>query len=87
MFVHGARFQRGKDVSGKKFFAQIFDDDLAGASRVRLLHDCFDIVTLADVADHGDDVVVVVFFEPWNDDGSIESAGIGEDDFVRHERS
>ena len=64
VFVYGACFQRGEDVSGKEFFTQVLDHHLAGAGRVGFLHDCFDVVTLADVPHHRDDVVVVVLFEP-----------------------
>jgi hypothetical protein len=87
MLVDGARLQRREDVAGQKFFPQIFDDDLAGASLVRFLNDGLNIVALSNVANHRDDVVRIVFLQPWNDDRSIESTGIRKHNFLRHERS
>ena len=87
VLVDCARLERRKYVTGEKFLAQVFDDHLAGAGVIGLLHDCFDVIFLPDIADHGNDVVVVILFQPRNDDGGIESTGIGENDFLRHEHS
>ena len=87
MLVDRARLERRKYVTGEKFLAQVFDDHLAGAGVIGLLHDRFDIISLPDIADHGNHIVVVILFQPRNDDGGIESTGIGENDFLRHEHS
>src|SRR5580698_520288 len=89
IFINRTCFQRRPDVSGKKFFAQIFDNDLAGSSFVGLVDDSLDIISLTHVSDHGDHFVGVVFFEPWNDDGGIESTRVSKNNFfrfIRHER-
>src|SRR5205807_6265757 len=36
------------------------------------------VLLLADVTDYGDDLAAVVFLEPRNDDGGIQSSGVGE---------
>ena len=87
MLVDSTGFQSREDVSGEKFFAQVFHDHLCGAGRVSFLDHRFEIVPLANVADHGDDVVRIVFLQPRNDDRGIEAAGISKDYFLRHERS
>ena len=35
---------------------------------------------MADVADHGDDFALIVFSQPRDDDGGVETSGIGEND-------
>src|SRR5207248_8803273 len=79
--------QRGKNILGEKFFAEVLDDDLARAGVVGLLDHSFEIIALSDVADHGNDVVRIVFLQPRNDDRRVETTGISEYDFFRHGRS
>ena len=41
-----------------------------------------EVVALTDIAGDGDDLaVVVVFFQPGNDDGGIQTAGVCQNDF------
>jgi len=41
-----------------------------------------ELAGLADVAGHGDDfAVIVVFLQPGDDDGRIQTAGVSKDDF------
>src|SRR5260370_19318224 len=87
MLVCRSRLPRRKNVSGQKLLAQILDDHLACARGVGLLDHCLNVVGLAHIADHRDDAVIVVLLEPWNDDGGIESSGVGEHNFFRHEHS
>ena len=87
MFVHRARLQRGENISGQKFLAQVFHHHLAGAGLVGLFDDGFDVVSLAHIAHHGDHIVGIVFFQPRNDDGGIQTSGIRKHNFLRHERS
>src|SRR6266851_4520424 len=82
VFVDGAGAQRRPDVVAHKFFAQVLDVGAGGAGGQRFFSRGFEIFLLADVADHGDDFALIIFLEPGNDDGSVEPAGIGEDDFL-----
>ena len=87
VLVHRARLDRREDVVGQELLPQVFDDDFARAGLVGLLDDGLDVVALAHVGHEGDDVVVIVFFQPRNDDGGIKSSGISKYDFLTHWRS
>ena len=78
MLVDGARLQRGENIAGEKFFAQVFDYDFARAGGIGFVDHGFEIVSLAHVANHGDDVVGIVLFQPRNDDGGVQASGVGE---------
>ena len=54
VFVHRAGAQRGPDVAGDEFLAQVFDVRGACAGGQRFLARGFQIFLLAEVADHGD---------------------------------
>ena len=84
MLVDRAGAQRGPDVAGDEFFAQIFDEGLAGAGGERFLVGGLQVFALAEVADHGDYLAAaVVLLEPRNNDGGIEPPGIGKNNFLR----
>ena len=87
VLVDSASFECRKNVSCKEFLTQIFNYNLAGAGLVSLLDHRLNVVSLADVAYHGDHIVRIIFLEPGNDDGGIESSGIREYNFFRHGRS
>jgi hypothetical protein len=82
VFVDGAGAKGGPDIVAYKFFAQVFDHRGRGAGGERFLARGFQIFLLADVTDHRDHFAAVIFLEPWNDDGSVQAAGIGEYDFL-----
>ena len=85
VLVNRSGTQRGPDVVANKLFAQIFHQ-CRGRSRVQsFLTRRFQILLLADIADHRDDFAIVVFLEPGNDDGRVEPAGISEYDLFRFE--
>src|SRR5713226_7639226 len=83
VLVDGAGAQSRPNIITHKFFAQIFDVRGRSARGKRFLARGFEIFLLADVADHGNDLAAVVFLEPGNDDGGVQAAGIGEDNFFR----
>src|SRR5947209_3049943 len=87
MLVDRTRFECREDVSRQKLLPQVFDDHLARARFVRLLDHRLDVISLANIADHGDHFIRIVFLQPWNDDRRIESTGISKHNFLRHERS
>src|SRR5262249_4438414 len=45
------------------------------------------IIALADICDHRDDFAVIILFQPRNDDGGIQSSGIGQYNFLTHDCS
>src|SRR5713226_2205334 len=81
VLVDGAGAQRRPNVVADEFFAQVFDASGGGAGGERFFSRGFEVFLLADVADHGDDFALIIFFQPGNTDGGIEPAGVGEDDF------
>src|SRR5882724_1276127 len=83
MFVNGAGAERGPDVFANEFFAEILDVGGGSAGGQGFFARGFEIFLLADVADHGDDFAAVIFLEPGDDDGGVQTSGVGEDDFFR----
>ena len=53
-----------------------------GLYRPEFEHDACGIGALANIRGHGNDLAAIVFLEPRDDDGGIQPAGIGENDFV-----
>src|SRR5208283_3018448 len=86
MLVNSAGTERGPDVITNKFLAEIFDIGGGCAGGESLLAGGLEIFLLANIADHGDYFAAVIFAEPWNDDGRIQAAGIGEYDFLGFHR-
>ena len=83
VFIDGSGLHGGDDVFVDVFVRQVQHVELGRAGLEGLFLQAFQLVRLADVAGHGDDFrIVVVFLEPGDDDGSIQSAGIGQDDFL-----
>src|SRR5580658_152500 len=87
MLIHRTSAQRGKHISSQKLLAKILHDHLARARRISLLDNGFNVISLADIADHRDHAVGVIFFEPRNNNGGIEPPGVSEYNFFRHEHS
>ena len=59
------------------------NDQLGSAGLQGLLFQAIQLGSLAHVAGHGNDFrIVVVLLQPGDDDGSIQTAGIGQDDLL-----
>src|SRR5207249_4532755 len=88
-FVDRARLDSFPEIRGDELLAQVFDMDLRGARRERFLTHRLEIVALADVAHHGDDLASVILAQPRNDDRSVESARVRQDHslYVGHDFS
>jgi len=86
VLIDGAGADSGEDVLVEELFAEVLDDDFLCAGGVGLGDDRVDVFALAYIGDKGDDVVAVVFVEPRNDDRSVESTGVCENNFFCHER-
>src|ERR1700722_19261394 len=84
VFVYRAGAQRGPDILGNEFFAKIFDICRTGSGGQSFLARGFQIFLLPQIADHGDDfAAIVVFLQPGNNDGGIQTSGIGQHNFLR----
>lgn len=77
--VDGVAFERLEDVVGDEVGAEVGHDAFEGAAGDGLGFDGLEVfVVLADVGAEGDDVEAL-FAEPFEDDGGVEAAGVGED--------
>ncbi len=78
--------ERREDERLDEFLAQVFDVAGVGARRERLgAHPAKLVAPLPDVGGHADDLGAgVMLLEPRDDNGSIESAGVREDDGSGH---
>ena len=82
VLVHRARLHGGIDVVFDELFAQILDIQLGSARLERLLFQPFQLALLPYVGGDGDDfAVVIVLFQPRDDDGRIQPAGIRKNNF------
>src|SRR5262245_9233609 len=80
VFVDGAGAQRGPDVFGDEFVAQVFDVDFSRARSDGLLLQSGQLIALPEVSGDRDYFAVIVLFQPGNDDRGVESARVGERD-------
>ena len=81
VLVLGAELQGGEDVIFDKVLFQVQHIQLGRAGLFGLFFQAVQLGALAHVARHGDDLaVVVVFFQPGDDDGGIQPTGIGQHD-------
>ena len=76
----GAEYR--EDIVAGKYLTKIFDIHLAGAELHGLRFDRLHIFALPQVGAEGHHLVAQCLAHPFQDDGSIQSAGVGEHDFL-----
>ena len=78
--VERVRPEHGKDVVAHELFAQILDEDVVrlDTEKQRLLARGLDLLALAEVGGEGDHLAAVGGLQPFQNDGGVEAAGIGE---------
>ena len=77
VLINSARLHGGDDILVYILLCQIEDIQLGGAGLDGFFLQTLQLVGLTDVAGYGDDLtVIVVFLEPRDDDGCIQTAGI-----------
>jgi hypothetical protein len=72
-----------KDKIAREFFAQIFDDAFLCAGLQRFRFQAFKFFFLTDFSAKGDDLGLIIFLKPAQDNGSVEAPRICEDNFHR----
>ena len=83
ILILGAGLDGGEDVILHKLTGQVQHVQLGGAGLDGLCLQPCQRVGLAHVAGDGDDLgIIVVFLQPGDDDGRIQTAGIGENDLL-----
>ena len=82
ILILGVSLQAGPDVVFHIILLQVQNIQLGSACLEGLLLQTVQFGALADIAGNGNDfAVVIVFFQPGNDDGSIQTAGVCQNDF------
>ena len=82
--VEGVGLEGGEDELTDELVTNIGDVRADGAGIEGALADFLKVVDVAEVGGQGDDIVAVVLLDPSDGDGGIETAAVGEDDFVWH---
>ena len=86
--IVGTGLHGGDDVILHEFIGQIFHIQLGSAACLGALLQTFQLTLLAHIAaDCNDLAVVVMLFQPRDDDGRIQTTGISQHDFfdLRHD--
>ena len=80
-FVNSIGAEHGEDEVAGEFFFKVDDVTAAGAGFLGLCGNAVEFFTLAEVGGVGDHFAVVLFGQPFEDNGGVQAPGIGEDDF------
>ncbi len=72
-FIDRARLHRGHDVITHKLFTQVADDHLLRARVVGFGDNRINVLALAHVADHGNDIQAVILIEPRDNNRGVET--------------
>ena len=82
VLVHGTGLHGGNDVVVHKFLGQVLHIQLGRAGGLGLFLQPLQFIRLTHIAGHGNNfAVVIVFFQPGDQDRSIQTAGIRQNDF------
>ena len=83
VLILGPHHHGGDDDVVHHLVHQVGHDQLGGAGLQGLFLQPLQLVSLSHVAGDGNDLgVIVVLFQPGDDDGCIQTAGIGEHNFL-----
>ena len=82
-FIDRVRPEHGKNEVAHEFFAHILDEDLRRTHHLGLPAGRFQLFALAQVGGEGDNLAAIFGLQPFQDDRGVETAGIGENDFLR----
>ncbi len=77
-FIERVRPEHGEDEVAHELLAQILDEDLLDAEQLRLLARGRQFLALAEIGGEGHDLAGVGLLQPFEDDGGVEPARIGE---------
>ena len=82
IFVNSPGLQGGPDAVLYKFLFQVLNIQLGRAGFNGFFLEPFQFALLPYVSGDSDDLAAVVFLQPGNDNGSIQTAGIGQNNFI-----
>jgi hypothetical protein len=81
-FVEGVGAEHREHEVADELLAQILDVDLLDAHHLGLLAGRVELFALTEIGREGHDFSAVFELQPFQDDGGVEPAGIGEDDLL-----
>ncbi len=82
-FIGRMRTKHRVAVLLSELLTQILDDDFISAGLVGFFLDTFEFIALAQFAGKCHELHArIAFFKPGENDGGIQPAGVGEDDFL-----
>src|SRR5713101_10074543 len=81
-FIKGIGAEHGKNEVADELFTQVFDEDFAGADFFGLLLDRSQFFALPQVSAEGNHFTLVGVDQPTENNRGIQSAAIGEDNFL-----
>lgn len=87
-FIDCIGAEHREDEIAHELFAQVFDADVLDAEHFGFLARRFQLFALAEVSGEGHHFAIVGLLQPFQDDGGVEAARIGQHDlldFIRHD--
>ena len=81
-FIEGIGAEHREDEIADEFLAQVLDIDFLDAQQLGLLAGRLQLATLAQIGGEGHDLGAIFGLQPFQDDRGVETARIGEDDFL-----
>ena len=81
-FVQCVRPKHRKHEIADEFFTHVLDVDRGRAHHLGLLAGGFQFLALTKIGGKGDDLAAIFGLQPFQDDGCVQTARIGEDDFL-----
>src|SRR5207248_8158496 len=82
--IHRIGAEHRKYIVADEFLAQILDEDVfrLDAEQERLRPRRLELLALAEIGSEGYDLSAIRLLQPLQDDGGVQSARIGEHDFL-----
>ncbi len=80
-FIDGAGAHHGENEIAREFFLQVVYVDFTGAGGEGFFLEALEFFALADIGGESDDFGLIVFLEPLQDDGCVESTGVCQYNF------
>ena len=77
-FILGVGAEHREDEIGHELLAEILDVDFIDPQHLRLLARRLEFFALAEIGGEGDDLALIGVAQPFEDDGGVEAARIGE---------
>ncbi|MNL16185.1 hypothetical protein D3C87_1372140 [compost metagenome] len=81
-FINRIGAEHGEDEVAHEFLAQVLDADVLDAEHLGLLARRLELFALAKVGGEGHHFAIIGFLQPFQDDGGVEPARIGQHDLL-----